>query len=441
MAEIKLGNFDPAVKDFIPNFIEAIQTNLDKEATDAKIRDDDASVPRKVEAFRDADLMAIPEIQEALADSGFMSGGLEKGFYGYRTRAAVRLFQEYIRAYEGIPLSESLPNGIYSEHTDKHLRRWKNEGKKASWLVTESGKDGLVTRWEADHRQHSIANLVGTEYIKWLLFLEEIKKHYQENPNKTAELVNAFEGESDTMNVDDWDFGLDHMHMIGIRRNREMGKNRGSDDVIMLLLKGMVFKFQGSTDPGKTKRTDGPPYLVHGQHNYKIGLHQGSYIALRPQKHGVLVIRAKDFKLTDAAINNGLDPEPNGTINIHWGGRGGQDKIGSDSHPWSEGCQVITGVGYIDHTGKPQDCSSYRAATPDQPFENPRLTRGAYNVLGDLVTALSGGMAFQGDSRDTRDITVKYMLLDEEDLKLDIKFSAFATETIQNAIGFSRNMK
>lgn len=441
MAEIKLGNFDPSVKDFISNFVKAIHTNLDTEESGKKLRDDDASVPREIEAAPQADLMPIPELQEALTNAGFMSGGLEKGFYGYRTRAGVRLFQEYIRAYEGIPLPQSLPNGIYNPPTDKHLRRWKREGKKANWLVTDEGKNGLVTRWDADRSAHSIANLVGTEYIKWLLFLEEIKKHYQDNPSKTIQMVNAFEGESDSVKVDDWDFGIDHIHMVGIRRNREKGKNRGSDDVIMLLIKGMVFKFQGSTDPGKTKRADGPPYLVQGQHNYKIGWHQGSYLALRPKDKGVLVIRAKDFKLTEAEIDRGLDKKPNTTINIHWGGRGGKDKIGSDSHPWSEGCQVITGIGYINHMNKPVDCSSYRAATPDEPFKNSKRTRGAYNVLGDLVTALSGGMADPGDPRDKRDTTVKYMLLDEEDLRKEIKLSAFAAETIQNAIGFSSHMK
>ena len=73
---------------------------------------------------------------------------------------------------------------------------------------------------------------------------------------------------------------------------------------------------------------------------------------------------------------------------------------------------------------------------PDEPFKTNK-TRGAYNVLADLVTALSGGMADPGDPNDKRDMTVKYMLINEDDLEM----SEFASDAILGAIGFRSKMK
>jgi hypothetical protein len=54
------------------------------------------------------------------------------------------------------------------------------------------------------------------------------------------------------------------------------------------------------------------------------------------------------------------------------------------------------------------NCSSFAAVTSTDPLTNPEKTRGAYNVLRDLVTALSSDQSS----------TVKYMLLVEADLDL-----------------------
>ena len=114
MAVIKLGNFDPdpAIKDNISNFVDAIHKNLKKSEAEGRLRDDNASSLRRVEqfdrfrefeSFAGVNIESITQVQKALKNAGFLSGDLEKGFYGYRTRAAIRLFQEYIRAYEDVP--------------------------------------------------------------------------------------------------------------------------------------------------------------------------------------------------------------------------------------------------------------------------------------------------------------------------------------------------
>ena len=63
------------------------------------------------------------------------------------------------------------------------------------------------------------------------------------------------------------------------------------------------------------------PFLVQGQHDYHFGWHKKTYLALRPQNKGVLIVRSKgDMRLDEADLANGLQVE--GTINVHWGGLG-----------------------------------------------------------------------------------------------------------------------
>jgi len=56
------------------------------------------------------------------------------------------------------------------------------------------------------------------------------------------------------------------------------------------------------------------------------------------------------------------------------------------------------------------DCSAFAATNNAEVAGNPSKTRGAYNVLLDLVTALSSDLP--GNS-------VKYTLLTEEDLDVE----------------------
>jgi hypothetical protein len=76
---------------------------------------------------------------------------------------------------------------------------------------------------------------------------------------------------------------------------------------------------------------------------------------------------------------------------------------------WSEGCQVITGSLYINHHDELVDCSAFAAANRGELETNASKTRGAYNVLFDLVTALASDMS--GNE-------VKYTLLAQEPLDL-----------------------
>jgi hypothetical protein len=144
---------------------------------------------------------------------------------------------------------------------------------------------------------------------------------------------------------------------------------------------------------------------VQGQHDYHFGWHKKTYLALRPQGKGVLVVRSKnDKRLDDADLAGGLEAEP--SINVHWGGMG----MARDVNSWSEGCQVINGAVYINSNNDLIDCSAFCAVTPSQATDRAAgRTRGAYNVLLDLVTALAS---------DVPGNSVRYTLLTEPDLQL-----------------------
>ena len=107
---------------------------------------------------------------------------------------------------------------------------------------------------------------------------------------------------------------------------------------------------------------------------------------------------------TEADLANGLQVE--GTINVHWGGLG----LKRDVNTWSEGCQVINGTAYVTPTGALVTCAAFTATNNDEIAKNPSKTRGAYNVLLDLVTALGSDLASP---------IVKYTLLAEDDLAVN----------------------
>ena len=331
--------------------------------------------------------MTVKQVQQALKAIGFFPGGEVDAICGYRTLSAIRLFQEYVRTVEKLPCD---PDGRFGPQSQRHLKRLIDSGNQTEWAPT-------IERWQA-------GALGETEYTEWLSLLSKVKGKYAADPNRMLQLVNDFVGDTDTKKVAQWDFDSRHIHLIGIRRSEFSGK---FDDVIVLLIKGLVFKFQGSTEPGASSSPRGTPFLVQGQHDYHFGWHRRQYLALRPQDKGVLVVRSKDDKrLDDRDLNNGLEANP--TINIHWGGKGGKRNVST----WSEGCQVINGTLYINHRNDLIDCSGFAAINNTEVAENRSKTRGAYNVLLDLVTALSG---------DTGSSTVKYMLLTEQDLDLDPK--------------------
>lgn len=333
----------------------------------------------------DGQSMSVSEVQKALKDLGFFPGGAVDGLCGYRTRSAIRLFQEYVRSVEGLG---GVPDGLFGPNTERHLKRWLDEGLAPDWAP-------VVARWKA-------GDLAGTEYARWLELGRKVQAKYAAEPTRTLRMVKEFGRTTDTHPVEDWDFGPDAIHLFGVRRNQFSGK---FDDVFVLLLKGLVFKFQGSTEPGSTTNTNGRPFLVQGQHDYHFGWHKKEYLALRPKRvgGGVLVVRSKnDEVLDDSDLDKGLSA--NGSINIHWAGMG----LEHDVKNWSAGCQVITGSLYVNHRGDLVDCADF-VATNNDAVSNAK-TRGAYSLMVDLATALAG---------DLESAEVRYTLLEEEDLELD----------------------
>jgi hypothetical protein len=330
--------------------------------------------------------MTVTAMQQTLKATGFLPGGKVDGICGYRTRAAMRLFQEYVRSVERLPC---VPDGRLGPETQQHLQRWTGSRLVSEWAPT-------IARWQA-------GALGQTEYSDWLSLLGKVKERYLASPTEMLRLVNAFPGKTDTRKVADWDFAPDVVHLIGVRRSEKTNK---FDDLFTLLIKGLVFTFQGSTDPGATSHPLGAPFLVQGQHDYHFGWHKSQHLAVRPSDKGVLVVRSKgDFRLDDADLSKGL--EANSTIHIHWGGKG----LKFDVNNWSEGCQVINGSAYIGPNNDRIDCSSFVATNNGEVASNPSKTRGAYNLLADLVLGLGG---------DLPGNTVRYTLLMEQDLALSV---------------------
>ncbi len=90
-----------------------------------------------------------------------------------------------------------------------------------------------------------------SEYAAWLELLAKVQQQYLAAPDRMPQLVNASTLASDTKKVAQWDVGSRAVHIIGKRRRELSGK---FDDIFVLLMKGLVFKFQGSTEPGPGRR-------------------------------------------------------------------------------------------------------------------------------------------------------------------------------------------
>jgi len=343
--------------------------------------------------------MTVADVQEGLKSAGFFPGGKPDGICGYRTLSAMRLFQEYVRTHEGVAM---IPDGRFGPVSQQHLERWL------------AGR--ITSEWAQTSERPQAPSSKRTEYSEWLSLLESVKQRCTANPSLMLQKVNAHNGATDTRKVAQWDYASDgNIHLIGIRRNQKSGK---FDDIFVLLIKGLVFKFQGTTEPGASTNPAGAPFLVQGQHDYHFGWHWGQYLALRPLHldKGVLVVRSKgDMRLDDADLNKPL--EANATINVHWGGKG----MKFDVKNWSEGCQVVNGTLYINDKNELIDCSGFSATNNAEVAANSSRTRGAYNVLADVVTALSG---------DLPGNAVKYTLLNETEMELSPALAGQLADTM-----------
>ncbi len=328
----------------------------------------------------------VKALQTFFQATGFQPFGEINGIFGYRTISAARLFQEYVRTIEG-DASIGKPDGIVGAKTHQHIERWRTQGLKADWI-----------NFSRDH--------ASLEFITWIRLLEKVKAKYLAHPDKTMELVNQYTGISDTMKVKNWNFDPGLIHLIGIRRKEwERTQKRANDDIFVLLINGLVFKFFGSTDPCQhmASRPD-EPFIVRGQHRYRFGWHKLSeldkkvYRAFKPATVGVLVFRDvnNDNALTEADMLLGVQPNP--TVNVHWSG--------NSTSNWSAGCQVICGKSYINHHEQVIDCTAFSANNYEE--LGPK-TMGAYAIAADLITIF----AQKGEQ------AALYTLLKEEDLDLE----------------------
>jgi hypothetical protein len=353
--------------------------------------------------FTESPGSAVRDLQRFLKDAGFFPHGKLDGICGYRTTASLRLFQEYVRTVEQLS-SIGAADGIVGAQTREHIERWKTSRLKANWTDVSSANP--------------------TEgYRAWMRLLSKAKEHYAQRPTALLKLVGQFAGATDTTKVPNWTFDPERIHLIGIRCNEGVPGPRVNDDVFVLLINGVVFKFFGTTDPGKTENESGAPFLVPGQHLYRFGWHKMGdmarvYQALKPLRSGVLVIRDinRDAALTDSDLSGALTA--NASINVHWGGRGVSN--------WSEGCQVICGKGYINHEDTAVDCTSFAALNYTELGRRAGgtyKTKGAYSVLVDLVTAFSGDVH-----------AASYMLLYEQDLDLEPSIGRAAAGAVLGAI-------
>lgn len=351
----------------------------------------------------------VSRLQAFLQRHGFMPFGEIDGVFGYKTLASVRLFQEYVRTVEEFDIG--LTDGRVGEKTHRHMLRWKRKGLYSEWGPTVD-----------PHRSFAYpVSRASEEYLHWLDLLQRTTEDYARqlaladrktfekdvNLRKLRELSD-YPRVTDSLPVSRWQFHSSDIHLIGLRPDpRIPGKVRGNDDLFVLLMNGLVFKFRGSTGPRPGQNPNAgiqgnEPYLSEGQHLYRLGWYKQGNLdevsrALKPDSIGVLVHRDWDptESLADTVIRVGLKQNPDGLprlenpnpeVKIHWSGDGNEKG--------SSGCHAISGKSYINHQGKLVDCSGFCASgrkAPD-PISRPgvKTTRGAYNFLLDFVLAYGG---------------------------------------------------
>lgn len=326
----------------------------------------------------------VAGLQSTLEALGYLPRGPVDGIFGYRTLAAVRLFQEHTRTLGGRP-ELGQPDGIV--------------GPKTRGALQAALADNARCRWTVGGRRAD---------APWLAVLEQAAQDYAADYRQM--LPALFNEDSDTLPPEHWQTGRAPVHVIGIRRTAwaaslDQAGRRLNNDVFVVIGNGRVMRCFGSTDPNPRMSTHpgGIPFLCKGQHLYRFGFHrlanrgEKCYRALRPAGRGVRVVRDSDG---DKRLSAGdrLDPAPNPTINLHWSGRG--------SSNWSAGCQVIGGAVYLDHADNTVDC--WEHASPGYAGLGS-AGRGAYEVMLSWITVCSPDVTTSG--------RIPYSLIEEADLQ------------------------
>jgi hypothetical protein len=326
----------------------------------------------------------VGQLQQQLKSLGYLPQGPVDGIFGYRTLAAVRLFQEHARTIGGKP-ELGPPDGLVGRNTRSALDAALAAGQRCRWTVAGPRQEG-----------------------PWLALLTAAAAQYADDYRRM--LPDLFARDSDTLPPEQWQTGQAAVHIIGIRRTAwaaslDSGGRRMNNDVFVVIANGRVMQFFGSTDPNPrmSDHPGGVPFVVKGQHAYRFGFHRLAnggdkcYRALRPATSGVRVVRDTDG---DKRLSPGdrLDPAANATINIHWSGRGTSN--------WSAGCQVIGGAVYLNQAGETIDCWDHAALRYDE--LGGESGRGAYDVMLSWITVCAPDISTAG--------RVRYTLIEEDDL-------------------------
>ena len=329
----------------------------------------------------------VSKLQETLwSQLGYLPHGQVDGVFGYRTMAAVRLFQEYMRTVGGQP-ELGAPDGLVGPKTRGALKQALDNDLQCRWMTTSRRSDQA-----------------------WLGVLEKAKQPYAADYRSI--LPGLFDRQSDTLSPSTWKINRQPVHLIGIRRTAwaaslDQSGRRLNNDVFVVIANGRVMRCFGSTDPDphRCSNSRGIPFLCKGQHAYRFGFHRMKenaakcYRAFRPASTGVMVVRDTNG---DKRLSKGdqLDAAPNPTINLHWSGRGTSN--------WSAGCQVIGGAVYVNDEGEMVDYWDH--ASVGYAGIGSRANRGAYDVMFSWMTVCAPDITKSG--------RICYTLLEEDDLKI-----------------------
>lgn len=381
METLKIGHYDRGAapddwKDYLSSYHEGAMR------TDAFRADKNSAWNKPVELTG----KPVSKLQAALNSLGYLPQDRVDGIFGYRTMAAVRLFQEYMRTVGGQP-ELGAPDGLVGPNTRRALKAALDNDLKCRWMTTSRRNDQA-----------------------WLDVLEKAKRQYVGDYQSI--LPGLFDRQSDTLSPSAWKTNRQPVHLIGIRRTAwaaslDQSGRRLNNDVFIVIANGRVMRCFGSTDPDPhwSSNPRGIPFLCKGQHAYRFGFHRMKdnaakcYRAFRPASTGVMVVRDSN---ADKRLSKGdkLDSAPNPTINLHWSGRGTSN--------WSAGCQVIGGAVYIDDKDNVVDYWDH--ASVGYAGIGSRANRGAYDVMFSWMSVCAPDITKSG--------RICYTLIEEDDLKI-----------------------